>query len=87
MNRMLVRSRFTVRSLNEAQAADVLDLLELELEDLLRRRIETHHFLIGEAKALHQLDVPKMILVVEPASAVVSATITFWIVLYASADR
>ena len=45
------------RALHEAQAADVAHLLELELENLVGRRVEPDDLLLGEAEALHQLDV------------------------------
>ena len=46
-------------SLNETQAPDVPDLLEFQFENSSRRRIEATHFLIGEAKAFDQLDIPQ----------------------------
>src|SRR6267143_4624524 len=45
------------RPLYEAQAPDVLHLLQLEIEDFLGSRVQPHHFLIGESQTLHQLDV------------------------------
>src|SRR3990170_2797090 len=47
------------RSLNEAQASDVLHLLQLEVQDFLRRRVEPQYLLIREPQAFHQLDVAK----------------------------
>src|SRR3954470_10924626 len=45
------------RTLDEAQAADVLHFLELEPQDLLGGGVESHHFLVGQSKTLNQLDV------------------------------
>ena len=56
---MLVRSRLTRRPLDEAEAAQVLHLLEFEREDLAGRRIQPADFLLAESKALHELDVPQ----------------------------
>src|SRR6185437_2609621 len=47
------------RSLNEAETAEIAHLLQLELEDLLGRRIEARNLLLRETEALDQLDVPK----------------------------
>src|SRR5262249_23531019 len=45
------------RSLDEAQRPDVADLSQLELENLVRRRIQPLHFLIGQSEAFDELDV------------------------------
>ena len=45
------------RALDEAEGAEVAHLLELELEDLVRRRVEAIDLLIREPEALHELDV------------------------------
>src|SRR5262245_48544426 len=43
--------------LHEAETADVADFLELELQDLAGRRVESVDLLLGKTEALHQLDV------------------------------
>src|ERR1051325_10242459 len=45
------------RPLDEAQTSDVANLLQLQLEDLLGRRVQPADLLFGEAEALDQLDV------------------------------
>ena len=47
------------RALDEAEAADVADLLQLELQDLVGGAVEARDFLRRQAQALHQLDVPQ----------------------------
>src|SRR6185312_3430716 len=46
------------RSLNEAEAAEIAHLLQLELEDLLGRRIQARNLLLRETEALDQRDFP-----------------------------
>ena len=45
------------RALHEAEAADVPHLLQLELEDLVGRRVEARDLLLRQAEALDQLDI------------------------------
>ena len=45
------------RALDEAQAAQVADLLQLELQDLARGGVQPVDLLLCEAQALHELDV------------------------------
>ena len=78
---MLVRSEVDARALDEAQAAQVAHLLQLELQDLAGRRVEPRRSPAGASPRLFTSSMLRSDSVVEPASAVVSATITFWIVL------
>src|SRR2546422_11655543 len=45
------------RALNEAEAAEVLHFLQLEVEDFSGRAVEPFNFLLREPEALHQLDI------------------------------
>src|SRR5881409_523281 len=45
------------RSLDEAQAAQVLDLFQLEIEDFAGRVVQTPDLLLSQPETLHQLDV------------------------------
>ena len=65
------------RALDEAQAADVADLLELELEDLVGRRVEPQRLPARTSPRLFTSSMLRSDSVVAPASAVVSATMTF----------
>jgi hypothetical protein len=47
------------RALDEAQAAQVAYLLQLQAQDLLRRAVQAAHLLLGQPHALDQLDVPE----------------------------
>ena len=67
-------------ALDEAETPQVTHLLQLELQNLRRRGVEPLNLLLAESEALDQLDL-RSDSVVEPASAVVSATMTFWICL------
>ena len=46
-------------ALDEAEAPQVADLLQLEREDPVGRRVQPRHLLRRQPQALHQLDVPQ----------------------------
>ena len=78
---MLVRRKLTDGALDEAEAAQVAHLLQLELQDLAGRAVQPRRSPAAPSPRLFTSSMLRSDSVVEPASAVVSATMTFWICL------
>ena len=75
------------RALDEAEAAQVAHLLQLELQDLVGGRVQPGDLLLRRARGSSPARCCAATRSSSPASAVVSATITFWICLDAPAEH